>query len=172
MGDCKIQERRPNLHPKVSDDPLGLQTHPDAAIFFGADNLPAKKSGSKKATETKPKTSRGKPGELVSWLSVSALLIPFIVDSFSGTPRRSGRIPSATGGALQKYETSNEAQQAKEDAMKKANVQPIPETTPLNPFAPSKEQPRRRRKKMVFLIILWALWLLWSLMTLCLAQWW
>jgi hypothetical protein len=59
----RIQERSPNLRPKVSDDPLGLQTHcPDVAIFFGADNLPAKKSGSKKATETKPKISRGKHG--------------------------------------------------------------------------------------------------------------
>lgn len=65
----------------------------------------------------------------------------------SSEPRRSGRLHSTTGGALQIYETTNEAQQTKENERKKANTQPIPESTPINPFAPVKDKPPRRRKK-------------------------
>jgi hypothetical protein len=56
-------------------------------------------------------------------------------------------IHSVTGGALQIFENSNEAQETKENATKKANTTSIPESTPINPFAPSKEKtPRRHRK--------------------------
>jgi hypothetical protein len=45
------------------------------------------------------------------------------------------------------YEANNEAQQMKEDEKKKANIQPIPESTAINPFAPVKDKPQRRQKK-------------------------
>ncbi|KIM86723.1 hypothetical protein PILCRDRAFT_4617 [Piloderma croceum F 1598] len=43
--------------------------------------------------------------------------------------------------------TGNEAQQAKENELKKANIHPFPESAPINPLAPVKDKPQRRRRK-------------------------